>query len=72
MYLSLLWRLAVKVGSKFGFEFPDVGDYVFESSQNPRMVLIVHVAEVGTFCEGYRIQPQSELQDSFQNQSPDL
>ena len=29
------------------------------------MVLIVHVAEVGTFCEGYRIQPQSELQDSF-------
>ena len=56
--------------SKFGFVFPDVGDYVFESSQNPRMVLIVHVAEVGTFCEGYRIQPQSELQDSFQNQFP--
>ena len=53
--------------TKFGFVFPDVGDYVFESSQNSRMVLIVHVAEVGTFCEGYRIQPQSELQDSFQN-----
>ena len=55
---------------KFGFVFPDVGDYVFESSQNSAMILIVHVAEVGTFCEGYRIQPQSELQDSFQNQFP--